>query len=120
MFTGSQSENINIDMKEALKEAISICEGALFNVRRQRIYYLLISFILVIPLIWSMGLDYLITNFGMSIGFNLLRLFLTAILCYVLFMSSIWNNLEQNALKAWCSTMELHLIKSSNSNESDI
>lgn len=76
--------------------------------------YLLISCILLIPLIWSMGLDYLINNIGTSIGFNLLRLLLTAILCYTLFMSSLWNSLEKNALKAGCLAMELYLIKLKN------
>ena len=98
-------------MKDTLKEAIAICETALSNVNRQRIFYLVISLLLVVPLLWTMGLDYLITNISYSIGFNFFRLLLTALLCYVLFMSSIWNSLETNALKAGCLAMEIHLLK---------
>ncbi|XP_058789340.1 putative neutral sphingomyelinase [Phymastichus coffea] len=111
---GSQNEADNIDVRDSLKEAMSICEAALSNVQRQRIWYLLASFVIVIPLLLSMGLDYLVSNIGISIGFNFLRLLLTALLCYSLFMSSLWNKLEQNALKAGCSAMEIHLMKLSN------
>ena len=108
---------MKVDIKDALKEAISICETALRKVQKHRIWYLLTSCILIIPLIWTMGLDYLITNFGASIGFNLLRLLLTAVLCYVLFMSTIWNSLEKNALKAGCSQMEIYLTKLTTNNQ---
>lgn len=99
------------DVQSCLKEAISICEAALKNIHRQRMWYLLISFLLVIPLLCSMGFDYLLDSVEASIGFNLIRLFLTALLCYFLFMSSLWNLLEKNALKAGCSAMEVQLMK---------
>ncbi|OXU23225.1 hypothetical protein TSAR_014811 [Trichomalopsis sarcophagae] len=108
---GYHNANTSNDIKEHLKEAINVCEAALRNVRRQRLWYLIASLILIIPLVWSMGLDYLMTNFESSIGFNLLRLFVTSVLCYTLFMSTIWNSLEKNALKAGCMAMELHLLK---------
>ncbi|XP_014211102.1 putative neutral sphingomyelinase [Copidosoma floridanum] len=108
---GYQSEDANVDIRTSLKEAISICEKALHNIHRQRLWYLFFSFILIISLIWSMGLDYLISSIILSIGFNILRLFLTAVLCYTLFMSSLWNSLEKNALKAGCSAMELQLVR---------
>lgn len=116
---GYHDRNTSDDIKEHLKEAITICETALRNVRRQRIWYLIASLILIIPLIWSMGLDYLMTNFESSIGFNLLRLFITSVWCYTLFMSTIWNSLEKNALKAGCMAMELHLLKLLRKGEGD-
>lgn len=114
IFIGSQNEANSIDVKDSLKEAINICEGALKNCHRQRMWYMLASFILVIPVLLSMGLDYVATNAGFNIAFNFLRLLLTALLCYTLFMSSLWNMLEKNALKAGCSAMEIHLMKLSN------
>ena len=57
-----------------------------------------------------MGVDDLIHSFGPSFPFIILRLLLTAVWCYVLFMCSLWNSLEKNALKAGCSAMEIHLL----------
>ncbi|XP_016905818.1 putative neutral sphingomyelinase isoform X2 [Apis cerana] len=99
----------SIDIKDSLKEAINICETSLKNVRRQRFWYLLLGCILIIPLIWSIGLDCSFTSLDVIIGLNIGRIFLTAILCYTLFMSSIWNSVEKNALKAACLGMEICL-----------
>lgn len=101
-FSIGESKIINIDIKDSLKEAINICETSLKNVRRQRFWYLLLGCILIIPLIWSIGLDCSFTSLDVIIGLNIGRIFLTAILCYTLFMSSIWNSVEKNALKAAC------------------
>lgn len=99
------------DVRESLKEAINICDLALKSVRKQRIWYLIFSLMLVIPLMYSMGLEYSTTTIGLSIGINIGRLLGTAILCYSLFMSSIWNSVEQNALKAGYSAMGIHLTQ---------
>ncbi|XP_003693892.1 putative neutral sphingomyelinase [Apis florea] len=108
-FSIGESKTINIDIKDSLKEAINICETSLKNVRRQRFWYLLLGCILIIPLIWSIGLDCSFTSLNVIIGLNIGRIFLTAILCYTLFMSSIWNSVEKNALKAACLGMEICL-----------
>lgn len=103
----------NIDVTDSLKEAIEICETALKSVHRQCCWYLLSGFILVIPLIWSIGLNCM-TSLGVNIGLNIMRIFLTAILCYALFMSSIWNRVETNALKEGCSAIRIYLIQLTN------
>ncbi|XP_006613818.1 putative neutral sphingomyelinase [Apis dorsata] len=108
-FSIGESKIINIDIRDSLKEAINICETSLKNVRRQRFWYLLLGCILIIPLIWSIGLDCSFTSLDVIIGLNIGRIFLTAILCYTLFMSSIWNSVEKNALKAACLGMEICL-----------
>ena len=61
-----------------------------------------------------MGLDCTIACPGVSIGLNVGRIFLTALLCYTLFMSSIWNSVEKNALKAGCLGMEIYLTNFNN------
>lgn len=48
-------------------------------------------------------------SIGLDIGLNILRILFTAILCYTLFMSTIWNNVEKNALKAGSLAMEIYL-----------
>lgn len=107
-------QTINVDVKDSIKEAISICETSLKTVRRRRFWYLLVGCILIIPLVWSMGLDCSFTSLDVTIGLNVIRIFLTAILCYILFMSSLWNSVETNALKAGCLGMEIYLANLNN------
>lgn len=97
-----------------MKEAVEICETAVKNVQRQRSWYLLLGCILVIPLICSIGLNYMNTYIGIDIGLNIIRIFLTIILCYILFMSLIWNKVEQNALKAVCLAIKIFLMQPNN------
>lgn len=113
-------EIVATDIRESLKEALQICKGSLRDVKKQRIWYLIASFLLVIPLIYSMGLDNSVNTLGAIIGFNILRLFVTAILCYAVFMSTIWNCVEKNALKAGCLAMEIHLLQLNNNIRNNI
>ncbi|KOC66175.1 Putative neutral sphingomyelinase [Habropoda laboriosa] len=113
-FSSGEFQPTNIDIKDSLKEAVNICETSLKNVRRQRIWYLLLGCILIIPLTWSMGLDCSITSLGVTIGLNIGRIFLTVISCYTLFMSSIWNSVETNALKAGYLEMGIYLTNLNN------
>ncbi|XP_011298376.1 putative neutral sphingomyelinase [Fopius arisanus] len=99
------------DIRGPLKEALSICDTSLKEIRKQRIWYLLASLLLAVPLIWSMGFGLSYESIGVSIGVNVGRLLATAILCYALFMSSIWNCVEQNALKAGYIAMETRLLQ---------
>lgn len=102
-----------------MKEAIGICETALRNLPKQRLWYLFFSGLLFIPWIW-LGVGYFINNnTALTIGFNIMRFLLTPVLCYTLFMSTLWNEQEKNALKAGCSSMELLLSNLSNNFRND-
>nr|XP_033321070.1 putative neutral sphingomyelinase isoform X1 [Megalopta genalis] len=105
----TQPQPTNVDVAETLKTAINICKTSLRIVRRQRIWYLVLASILIVPIVWSMGLDCGIASVPVSIGLNVIRAFLTAILCYSLFMSTIWNSVETNSLKEGCLEMEIYL-----------
>lgn len=102
---------VSIDVKDSLKEAVGICRSSLKSVRRQRIWYLLSGGLLAVPLIWTLGLDCMTASIGITIGVNIGRIFFTAILCYALFMSTLWNSVERNALKACCLAIEIHLMQ---------
>ncbi|XP_043270924.1 putative neutral sphingomyelinase [Venturia canescens] len=105
----------DIDIRDSLKEALKVCDESLSCVRRQRIWYLIACLLLVVPLVWSMGIETITRSIGVSIGLNIVRLLGTAILCYALFMSTIWNCVEQNALRAGYLGMEIHLLQLNNS-----
>ncbi|XP_008548346.1 putative neutral sphingomyelinase isoform X1 [Microplitis demolitor] len=108
-LTKGEYEVINNDVRPTLKEALHVCQKSLRDVKKQRLWYSMMSVILVIPIIYSISLDITFQSLGAVIGLNILRLFITALICYSLFMSSIWNCVEQNALKAGCLEMETHL-----------
>ncbi|XP_017891097.1 putative neutral sphingomyelinase [Ceratina calcarata] len=108
-FSAGSTPSANMDVRDSLKEGISICETALKSVSWQRYWYLLFSGMLIVPLVWSMGLDCSVTSADATIGLNVGRVCLSAVLCYALFMSSIWNSVEKNALRAGCSGMEIYL-----------
>lgn len=101
----------DFDVIDSLKEAVEICDTALRSVQRQRFWYIFFSCILFIPLIWSIGLNGINMSLGINIGLDILRIFFTVIWCYILFMSSIWNSVEQNALKAGCLAIKIYLTK---------
>ncbi|XP_034952401.1 putative neutral sphingomyelinase [Chelonus insularis] len=107
-------QTIECDVRTEIKEALSICEASLKNVRRQRIWYVIANIILIVPLMYSMGIDSSFTTLGYLIGLNILRLVITAVLCYSIFMSTIWSSVEQNALKAGNLAMEVHLLQLNN------
>jgi len=113
-FTNDKHDVNNLDITDSLKEAIAICEDALKSVQRQRFWYALSTFILIIPLIWSIWLNCMNMSLALDIGLNIVCILLTAILCYTLFMSSIWNSVEMNALKAGCSAIEIYVKQLSN------
>ncbi|EFN81167.1 Putative neutral sphingomyelinase [Harpegnathos saltator] len=110
-FTCGEHSTKHFDVTDSLKEAVGICETALRSVQRQRFWYLLWGFILLIPLIWSIEFNCMNTSLSIDIGLNILRILLTAMLCYILFMSSIWNSVEKNALKAGCLAIKIYLTK---------
>ena len=114
LIVSGKYEVVDTDVRESLKEALGICDAALVSVRRQRMFYLLVSCLLVIPLMWSMELEYTTMSIGVTIGLNLGRILLTSVLCYTLFMSTIWNSVESNALKAGYLAMEIHLVQLNN------
>ncbi|XP_071645128.1 putative neutral sphingomyelinase [Temnothorax longispinosus] len=113
-FTNDKHVPDDPDVTDSLKEAMKICENGLKNVHRQRFWYAVSACILIIPLIWSVWLNCMNMSLAVDIGLNIVCIFLTAILCYTLFMSSIWNSVEKNALKAGCSAIEIYMTQLSN------
>lgn len=106
----TKDEVVNVNISESLKEAIGICESAMRSVHYQRFWYLIAVCLLILPLVWSIGLD-ITTSIGINIAINIGRLFLTALLCYALFMSTIWNSEEKKALRAGCLAMQIYLTQ---------
>ncbi|KAK0183466.1 hypothetical protein PV327_001504 [Microctonus hyperodae] len=113
-LTEGEYSVVDVDPRGSLKDALNICRNSLQDIKRQRLWYLVASLLLILPLTFSIGLDPIIGSIAAVISLNIFRLFVTAILCYTLFMSSIWNSVECNALKAGLLEMEIHLQQLNN------
>ncbi|KAL0105291.1 hypothetical protein PUN28_016738 [Cardiocondyla obscurior] len=116
-FSNDKHVSDYIDVMDSLKEAVVICENALKDVKRQYFWYALSAFTLIIPLIWSIWLNCMNISLAADIGLNIACIFLTAILCYTLFMSLIWNKVEKNALKAGLLAIKIYMSQLSNKQE---
>ena len=99
----------DLDIIDSLKEAVEICEDALKSVQRQRFWYTLSTCMLIIPLIWIIWLNCMNISLAADIGLNIVCIFLTALLCYTVFMSSLWNCAEKNALRAGRLAIEIYM-----------
>ncbi|XP_011157729.1 putative neutral sphingomyelinase isoform X2 [Solenopsis invicta] len=119
-FINDKHVTNNLDITDSLKEAIVICENALKSVQRQRFWYGLSAFILIIPLILSIRsiwLNCMNMSLAVDISLNIVCILLTAIFCYTLFMSSLWNSVEKNALKAGHSAIEIYMNTQMNNDQ---
>lgn len=105
---------MDVDVREPLQKAMDICTGSLKSVRRQQIYYLIACLVLIVPLIMSTGLDTMVSSMAPNIALDFARILVTAIICYALFMGTIWNCAERNVLKAAYLEMGVHLAQLNN------
>jgi len=64
---------------------------------------------LIIPLIWIIWLNCMNISLAADIGLNVVCILLTVLLCYTVFMSSLWNCAEKNALRAGRLAIEIYV-----------
>ncbi|XP_012055977.1 PREDICTED: putative neutral sphingomyelinase [Atta cephalotes] len=108
-FTNDKHDVKDLDIIDSLKEAVEICEDALKSVQRQRFWYILSTCMLIIPLIWIIWLNCMNISLAADIGLNIVCILLTVLLCYTVFMSSLWNCAEKNALRAGRLAIEIYV-----------
>ncbi|CAB0038845.1 unnamed protein product [Trichogramma brassicae] len=109
VIKGSEDSLEEVDMRESLQKAIAIGQDALTLGKKQRLGYAVIVGTVLIPLLWSITDDTLLSDLNINIAFNLFRCFMVILLFYAVFMITMWYNLEKNALKAGISAMEIIL-----------
>lgn len=93
-------------LQEVLVEAIEICNTALKRLITQSRMYWFFSVLLFSLLVATMVTG---APFGYTIGYHILRVFLTVAFCFLIVMATLWNWIERNAVVAGKLTMEINL-----------
>ncbi|KAJ1525886.1 hypothetical protein ONE63_009077 [Megalurothrips usitatus] len=81
-----------------LKKALEICDEALGRVGRHKKQYWMMSLALLLVLIAVLWVEW---------GITPLVPFVTALMCYMIFMATLWNNMEVNGILAGKLGMEV-------------
>jgi sphingomyelin phosphodiesterase 2 len=80
---------------EALKESGAVCNVALARLNQDKRSYWIYSAVLFITLLCTVGSE---APFNCFKTYNIIRVVLTILLCFTIFMASIWNRMEVNAI----------------------
>jgi len=84
---------------DVLEKALCVCEAALARMAEHRRHYLLFSSLLIIGLFAAVWIPF------NSAACKIIIPVLTAILCFMLFMATLWNSMEVNAILAGKTSM---------------
>ena len=92
MFTVTEGQSKDLERQCAvLQKALDICDAALEQVGSHRKQYWMISVALLLVLIAVLWVEW---------GVTPLVPFITALMCYMIFMATLWNNMEVNGILA--------------------
>lgn len=92
MLAASAGESLDIERQNSvLKKALEICDEALARVSKHRRQYWMMSGALLLVLIAVLWVEW---------GVTPLVPFITAFMCYMVFMATLWNNMEVNGILA--------------------
>ncbi|XP_069678320.1 putative neutral sphingomyelinase isoform X3 [Periplaneta americana] len=80
---------------EALNESRAICNAALAKLNQDKRSYWIYSAALFLTLLCTIGSD---APYGWFKAINIIRIIVTILLCFTVFMASIWNRTEVNAI----------------------
>lgn len=99
VFSAIEGEGLDLERQcEVLQKALEICETALGRVGSHRKQYWMISVALLLVLIAVLWVEW---------GITPLVPFITALMCYMIFMATLWNNMEVNGIIAGKLGMEI-------------
>ena len=88
---------------KTMKESVSICDAALLKLKQDKRSYWMYSSVLFLALFGTIGSDpYSFFKTG-----NFVRILFTLLLCYTVFMATVWNNIEVNAIITGKQGMEI-------------
>ncbi|PNF39814.1 putative neutral sphingomyelinase [Cryptotermes secundus] len=96
LFQASEDalENKEEYMK-ALKESRAVCDAALGRLHQDKRSYWIYSAAFFLTLLCTIGLEAPLSCFK---TYNIIRVVVTILLCFTIFMATIWNRMEVNAI----------------------
>ncbi|XP_033606154.1 putative neutral sphingomyelinase isoform X2 [Cryptotermes secundus] len=80
---------------KALKESRAVCDAALGRLHQDKRSYWIYSAAFFLTLLCTIGLEAPLSCFK---TYNIIRVVVTILLCFTIFMATIWNRMEVNAI----------------------
>lgn len=80
---------------EALEESGAVCNAALTRLNQDKQSYWIYTAALFLTLLCTIGSE---APFSCFKTCNIIRIIVTVLLCFTIFMASIWNRMEVNAI----------------------
>lgn len=98
IFLFQVSEDAVVNKEEymkALKESRAVCDAALGRLNQDKRSYWIYSAAFFLTLLCTIGLEAPLSCFK---TYNIIRVVVTILLCFTIFMATIWNRMEVNAI----------------------
>jgi len=96
LFQVSEDAAVNkAEYMNALQESGAVCNAALARLKQDKQFYWLYSAALFLTLVCMIGSEMPFSYFK---TYNIIRIIVTIMLCYTIFMAGIWNRMEVNAV----------------------
>lgn len=114
--TSNVSEEAAVNKAEyvnALQESVAVCNAALAQLKQHKQSYWLYSTALFLLLLCTIGSE---NPFSYFKTYNIIRIVVTIMFCYTVFMAGIWNRMEVNAVLTGKLGIEVVLSSLADSN----
>lgn len=91
---------------EALSEAINVCQDNLEHLRSHKTTYFKMAVAVLLILLCSMDM---VPPYGLKTMFTVLRIVVSGLLLFLVFMATLWNSIEVNGILSGKLAMEIVL-----------
>jgi hypothetical protein len=118
LFQVSEEAAVNkAEYVNALQESVAVCNAALAQLKQHKQSYWLYSTALFLLLLCTIGSE---NPFSYFKTYNIIRIVVTIMFCYTVFMAGIWNRMEVNAVLTGKLGIEVVLSSLADSNSDSI
>lgn len=101
--------NSKVDRKgiRALGEAITVCEDNLDNLRSHKKIYFTLAICVMLTLCYLIDI---VPPYGLKTMFTVLRVIVSGLILFFIFMATLWNSIEANGILSGKLSMEIALV----------
>lgn len=101
-----QDDKFTLESQKTLQECINVCDESLSNLRSHKRCYLLMALTTFVILVYTLDLY---PSFGWKAVYMILKVLLSGLTLFFVFMGTIWNSIEFNAIYSGKLAMEMAL-----------
>lgn len=102
----SKNEDDNNGLTTALSEAIDICQENLEKLRSHKTIYFTMALAVMLTLFYLIDM---VPPYGLKTLFTVLRVIVSGLVLFFVFMATLWNSMEANGILAGKLAMEISL-----------